>query len=69
MNVFHLSTGRTLDHLPRSVAVRSTEVGGPRSPAVIDLEHGSEINQGIPADRDNLAPDFTEALRIHGFAP
>ncbi|GAA1213869.1 hypothetical protein [Pseudonocardia alaniniphila] len=69
MNVFHLSTGRTLDHLPRPVAARSTGVGGPRSPAVIELERGSEINQGIHAVRDNLGPDFTEALRIHGFAP
>jgi hypothetical protein len=68
MNVFHLSTGRTLDQLPRSLAARSPEVGRPGSPAVIDLERGSEINQGIPADRDNLGPDFTEALRIHDFA-
>jgi hypothetical protein len=36
---------------------------------VIDLEQGSEIKQGIHALHDKLAPDFTEALRIHGFAP
>jgi hypothetical protein len=69
MNVFHLSTGGMRDHLPCTVAARSTEVGGPRSPTVIDLERGSEINQGIHAVRDNSGRGFTEAVRIRGFAP
>jgi hypothetical protein len=56
-----------LDHLLRSV--RPLTKGGTVITPCDRSGAGSEIDQGIHAVRDDLVPDFAEALRIHGFAP